>query len=157
MCKAADAAKLFVNHAIELAQSTNCEDYYADYYKLHQLLYFAQRWMYTECGKQLFEEDIELRDGIPFIKALQDLPLSFSPIKQCFSDYDIAPLTRDRIDAIDSVLNEIGRLSKDALIRLAVIDIDSLKEHGLKVDLSVPHCLPREFLEIPSLNLTVHD
>ena len=116
MCKVADAAKLMINHAIDLAKRTNDPRYYADFYKLHKLLYYAQGYMLTHYGKHLFEEDVEAHNCGVLIPKLLDLPIDYDAITKKFDENDILPLTSDRVEAIDHTLSRYGSMSKDELV-----------------------------------------
>lgn len=123
MCKVADAAMTMANNAIALANEKGAS-YYADFYKLHKLLYYAQGYTLTHYNKKLFEEDIEAHSCGPFIPVLLTLPIidGFGPIKTLFPEDEICPLTDDRNQAIIHTLRIYGGKAKEELVNQSKVD-----------------------------------
>lgn len=120
MCKVADAAKVMVNHSIDMALKEDNSNYYTDFYKLHKLLYYAQGYMLAHYKIHLFEEPIEAHSCGPFIPALLKLPISgYGAITEKFKAEEMFPLTDNRVAAIDYTLKWYGFYSKDKLANMS--------------------------------------
>lgn len=117
MCKVADAAKIMVNLAIDQVTKTGNENYYADFYKLHKLLFYSQWYMLSKNHIQLFDDEIEAHTCGPFIPKLLELDMGgYGPIQTKYDESEYFPITIDRIQAMEFIITEFGKKTKDELV-----------------------------------------
>jgi len=125
MCRAIDAAKTLINLSIELAEQNNGdESYYIDIYKIHKLLYFAQKQMYEKYEKPMFVDNIERHYCGPLIDDLYNYWFGYDLIKSKIPKDSFFPVTPDRLDVLRDVLKKYHNVSVGKMVYDAKNDPD---------------------------------
>lgn len=119
MCFASDAAKEIINQCILRAENddNNKERWYADFYKVHKLLYLAQERCLKEYKIPLFLDDIYARKCGPYINSLGFIYQLYKndPITKKVTDGNELDLNRKQI--IQSIVEDYGQFSRGELGR----------------------------------------
>ena len=118
MCYAIDAAMTLVNMSIDRAEKTGDESYYANYIKIHKLLFLAQCFMLENYGKPLFHERITAHRCGPFVDGLELLIAmrDSDPITERFRSDEFVPLTSLRRGILEWIIYAFGTYSGEELV-----------------------------------------
>ncbi len=125
-----EVARYFIVKSIDLAESTGNEKYYCDWYKLHKLMYYAQREMLSRYDECLFDGIIRAHDCGPMIDGIDYIVLlyDFIPIRNKRPGDDrflrcISFIFNDeQLSVLNKILRKYGKFDRDEIISEARAD-----------------------------------
>lgn len=124
-----------INKSIDVAEESKDPRYYADYYKLHKMLFYAQGEVLAEHDMPLFNEEIFAHECGPLVDNIDFLTLSygFNKMTRYLGGGKLeTPLLKMFTDILDEIVIRYGQLDRNELICLSKSEkvwIDARKSH----------------------------